>query len=450
MCVDCVGTDMVDPDDRYERYRERLNTAVETGEITTADHERIITFVNAYDDKRFSVPTPSDDTSKAALTLRNYLMTLRVAARRIRHLDTTLTKATVSEVNRLMSMYATGTHPDVKSDGLVNGTVSTKQGILRKFYRYHDALGVDATAIQMVTQEPTKITADDILTRDQIHDLLNATLNDRDRAMVALFAYTGQRRRAIQTLRIKDVCIGPHNRWFRLNSTADGLKGASGKRPLLGARKPVSTWVNRHPTGDPEDYLITPLPQFAPDKRLGRQLHDSVFNNQLQKISRRAGIDTKLTTHIFRHTFVTLAKREYGLDDAHIKRLIGHSDGSRVMETTYSHLTDEDSIHAIEEAAGIVDSEDQSPLTPPACPTCAEPLRDTDKACSNCGEVFTPDARSIRRQIEHDSQKTAYKISPDNNDQQDAVEQFTTFLRENPSVAELLDDQQSDQQQQDQ
>lgn len=99
--------------------------------------------------------------------------------------------------------------------------------------------------------------------------------------------------------------------------------------------------------------------------------------------------------HAFRHYFVTVCYRDYGMDPSTIKHLIGYSDASTVMETTYQHLTDHAHVDAAREATGMetdASEESDQSLTPETCPTCNEPLPPNAKACPYCGMVFTPDA----------------------------------------------------------
>jgi integrase/recombinase XerD len=406
------------PRDRYERDLDRLEAARDDNDIAETDYERIRGFLDAYDGQVYAVSSPESDSTKAATTLSNYCTGLRGMAERLdgellgRYVDDDLTRlkdADATAINALMGAYETGDHPDVKDGGFVRNTVVQHQGTIRKFYRFHDDLGVDPDDIEMKTREGTEMTEEDVLAREEIHDMMDEAPNLRDRAMVAVFAYTGQRLRAVQTLRVQDVLLGDDRRRFRLNPDGAGLKGADGTRPLLGARKPVKDWLsNGHPCPDDDNAAVfTPITEYNPDVTLGEPLHPSVFTRRLKQCAERAGIDRdRVHPHCFRHTFVTFCKRDYGLDDAHIKRLIGHDEGSNVMETTYSHLTDNDAIVAIEEAAGLRDEEDTSPLTPPECPTCHEPLRPTARFCDACGAgPFGPDQAQLQQEFEEDREE---------------------------------------------
>jgi integrase/recombinase XerD len=155
--------------------------------------------------------------------------------------------------------------------------------------------------------------------------------------------------------------------------------------------------------------------------------------NQLKE---KAGIDKPMHPHAIRHNFVTKAKREYGLDDMHIKRLIGHRDGSNVMETTYAHLSDEDVIGAAKEGAGIKEPEESSTLTPDVC-HCGEPLPDTAKACQRCGTVYTPDAKSAQDKIQSDAD--GKREEADDIDLLKTVDKIKRIQEENPELLEELD-----------
>lgn len=69
------------------------------------------------------------------------------------------------------------------------------------------------------------------------------------------------------------------------------------------------------------------------------------------------------------------------------------------METTYSHLTDEDHIKDAEIAAGVREEDSDSPFTPPVCSTCGDNLVPDAKACSGCGTVFAPNAKAAEEQL---------------------------------------------------
>lgn len=221
--------------------------------------------------------------------------------------------------------------------------------------------------------------------------------NPRDRCIFELLVNTGQRITAIQTMRKKDIDLDRGATGaYRHNPEAEGLKGADETgtwRPLLGAQNAVREWLEYHPSEDPEAYLITQRPAWSRDSG-ETMLTQYTINRILRGIAEDAGVSKPANAHNFRHTFTTVCKRDYDLDNDTIKWLLGHRADSSVMETTYSHLNDDDFIRRTEVGAGVREEEEESTLTPSTCPTCNEPLGPQAKACPRCGTVFTPDAKA--------------------------------------------------------
>lgn len=286
-----------------------------------------------------------------------------------------------------------------------------------------------------------------MFTKEEIQALREGCNNTRDRCLLELLVYTGQRIRALQTLRIKDIDLD--DGVYYLNTDELGLKGAEKtgkKRPLLGAEKAVRDWIEHHPTGNPDDYLITPIPSATNTSGEGEYLSLPAIRRGLQRIAERAGVYDRETgegkppnPHNFRHYFVTVCYREYDMDPSTIKFLIGHGQESTVMETTYQHLTDEDHINAAraQSSAGREPDEPEGALTPETCPTCRENLPPNAKACSNCGQVFTPDARSAKEQIDRASEER--KAEADSLDAYQLIDQLQRLKDENPEVLEDID-----------
>lgn len=122
------------------------------------------------------------------------------------------------------------------------------------------------------------------------------------------------------------------------------------------------------------------------------------------------------------------------MDPSTIKFLIGHEQDSTVMETTYQHLTDEDHVNATRRKtdSGQEADEKEGSLTPESCPTCREPVAPNAKACSNCGQVFTPDARSAKDKIQSDADEK--REEADDIDLLKPVDKIKRIRGENPEL----------------
>ena len=401
---------MTTPRENYREAQGTLQGGVERGEVSASDADLIRELCNAFDPENMTVSLPStgeyanDTKPKKANTLLYWMQHLKRVSERLQYdpYNTSLSDASAQDINQLMTDLRTGRHPDVKDGGLANNTIRNEQGCVRRFYRYHTDLGIDPNDITLISGDKTHVDDRDMLTKEEITNIRDAADHPRDLAIFDLLLYTGQRNTAIRSLRLKDVDLDEGV--YYLNTDSDGLKGADEngtKRPLLGAVGSIREWLRYHPFPDnPDAYLITPKPRYSnpePDSMVSR----NTMQYALKNLKEEAGIDKPLNPHAVRHNFVTIAKREYKMDDATVKHLIGHAPDSDVMETTYSHLSDEDHIRAAEEAAGIREPDDKSSLSPDIC-HCGEPLGPDAKACPRCGTVYTPDAKAATDTIESD------------------------------------------------
>lgn len=422
------------PEHRYKGALKRLEKA----DIPEEDEELIREFLDSIDPNVSTVSFTNDKgehETKTYGTLAAYCQSLKriceLSGRPLTGYDD------VTEINRLFEEFQRGTHPNVKDDGYGQSTLGQWQSAMTKFYEFHTELGIDHEEIVIQPPKESKVDDRDMFTEEEIEAMRDAATNPRDRCILELLLNTGQRIRAIQTLRVKDVDV--KEGIYYLNTEAGGLKGAEKngrKRPLLGAKRAVYDWLQLH-QGGPEDYLITSLPSSNRGTH-GDMLSQSNIRKRLKAIAENAEVDKPPNPHNFRHYFVTVCKRNYGMDDATIKHLIGHDAGSKIMETTYQHLSDEDYIKNAEQAAGLrEEKKDDSPLTPQVCPTCSEQLTQGAKACPACGTVFAPDAKHAQDEIAEQMKESYKKTDPDDRETQEKIETLDELL-DDPEVKAAL------------
>jgi site-specific recombinase XerD len=84
--------------------------------------------------------------------------------------------------------------------------------------------------------------------------------------------------------------------------------------------------------GDDCEYL------FVTERKPYRQISTRNIERIIDKIEKRAKISKKLTPHVFRHTFATLAM-ENGADLADVQQLLGHENPSTTL--VYAHVSEE-------------------------------------------------------------------------------------------------------------
>lgn len=348
----------------------------------------------------------------------------------IDYLDTT-----AHEINELAADMDTGMHSESPDGGYSRQTVNKFFCAVKAFYRYHDDPGVDPEEIDMFKKANSPAYDDrDMFTRQEINELRDVMDNPRHRALLEMLIYTGQRIRAILTLRVKDFDL--EGGYFYLNEDAAGLKGATKrgrKRPLFGARKYVQEWLEYHPRGDePEAWVFVGDPK-NPRVDLDNPLTERSVRRILQNAADEAGLDKSANPHKFRHYFVTVMKRDYNMEDDTVKFLLGHGEQSNVMNTTYKHIKNEDYIRAAEEVLGQKEPEERNSFTPPYCFVCGETLQPKWKSCPSCGEVYAPDAEKSKGDIEEAMFESA--VAAESEEEQAALGTVRKWFRENPDKA---------------
>lgn len=382
-------------------------------EIKTADYseqckESILLFLDAYNPDTFGVNPPilsgkdRREQSLSTASRRCYSSALHNAAK-----EYDLTECTAADLNQLANERFSGQHPDVKDGGLAQNTIHQNQVAWRSYARFHqnhdegDAINLDPDEIMLVDREDTKVDERDMFEPAEIEVMRDVCENKRDRAILDTLIYTGQRINVLRELQVKDVQPHEGNSGMLYIPDVEGMKGAKGKRPLLGAQKAVEDYKQSHPTGEPTDAFFTHTYSWSQrdDIEKGGHLSQRSISQITKRLADRADVEKPANPHQFRHYFVTMAISKHGMSMDTVRHLIGHAPGSRELEQTYQHLVDDDYIANAELDMGIKDEREES-LTPATCFTCNEPLQPSMTFCPNCGRQYAPDGNNIEDEIQ--------------------------------------------------
>ncbi|GKZ14885.1 site-specific integrase [Haladaptatus sp. T7] len=276
---------MVDFDEvqGYGRKFENQLAKLREASISDADRAAIIAFIQ-HEEAQGKVNTG---------TMVNHINRLRLAAERA---DTPLTEMQdKSAVDGLLF--------SLKHDhGLAEGTLRNYRKALRKFFRYRDRDWSDDIKIG-VSPERT-VDPNDLLTDEEIEDLLDAASHPRDKALVSLIADTGLRIGAIASLRIHDVDLTNRAGTVSINEEAN-VKGATGTVPLTWSRGYVANWLDVHPRNDEEEAALFHKVRFVEDGEDGAMSYQ-YLGRRIKWIADEAGIDRdRVNTHNFRKTAIS-------------------------------------------------------------------------------------------------------------------------------------------------
>jgi len=127
-------------------------------------------------------------------------------------------------------------------------------------------------------------------------------------------------------------------------------------------------------------------------------LHDNPLKYQsilktIKQIVTDAGIERKITPHIFRHSRITHCLRK-GMQETLCKKTFWGNENSDMLRI-YSHLTPDDAEAAFAKMAGIEMPDDvveETPLKPVQCTRCHNVNVPGSRFCSRCGLTLTAEA----------------------------------------------------------
>ena len=216
----------------------------------------------------------------------------------------------------------------------------------------------------------------EILTMEDIKQMLEVCDNMRDRALISVLFESGIRVGELLNLKIKDVSIDKYG--CILN-----VFGKTGQRKvrLVSAVTDLKQWLNQHSFKDrPEMMLFTTLSKSGKNK--GRPLVNSSVNFLLKEISKKAGITKKCNPHAFRHAAASNLATQ--LPEHILKQYFGWTQGSR-MASVYVNFNGKESNEAILKMHGLLSKEGKPMVVPTIkCWKCNETNSAGNRWCLKC------------------------------------------------------------------
>lgn len=218
--------------------------------------------------------------------------------------------------------------------------------------------------------------ASDLLTPDEILEILNTFKNSRDRAMFTMLYEGGFRVGEVGTLRWENV-------QFDSAGIVVNIKYKT-KKPryvrLIMSKNALAAWKANYP-GDPSGEAFV----FVNNRDEMSQY------NSIRKILERAisktTITKKVNLHLFRHSRITHLMQE-GVSNSVIQMVMWGTLNSPSF-TTYAHLTGIDVDREMCKLYGVetaITSKKEKSLTPIICSRCKEICGPTTRFCPSCGQ----------------------------------------------------------------
>lgn len=410
MCL--VGMADNDPEVRLERAKKMTEQAAENGDISEELADKLLDLCEAMYEG-IGYPTYEKDgevKTYSAGSCFTYMNRLRIdcANHGLELLD-----VTADELNRQFAKL---------DQDRSNSTSIQSQCAAQHFYRYHDDTPLepgDVVTYETETQsggEGRTIDPDEILTTEEIDALRKAVDRTKDpvrnRALFEMLVHTGQRIRALLTLKVSDVKAHERPGYFKLNDEVSGLKRAlkrGRRRSLLGSQAYVKQWISRHPLRDDDEhddpYLFIPKPHRGKADPTTPLTYQGVLD-LFKRCAKDAGIDKTVTPHAFRHYWVTHMADESNVSWDEIKAQGGWSEQSRTPELIYRHIDDEKQLRKLESQLGLredVEKDAQRPwYVPEHCPECGTYIEPHWRTCPACSLDFDPASEELKEQMDED------------------------------------------------
>jgi len=212
--------------------------------------------------------------------------------------------------------------------------------ITKRFYKW--LLGGDSKYPDCVSwikhREPKNHTLpEQLITEEEIKQLIAATDTPRDRALISLLYESGARISELILMQLK------HVEFVDDNLSRILLDGKTGPRkvPIVNSTKHLRTWLSFHPLRDnPNAYLWTKL---ILRQEQGRTKEEPIsyegVRMLLQKLFAKSGIKKECNPHLFRHSRATFLSKH--LTEAQLKQFFGWTQSSD-MAARYVHLSGRD------------------------------------------------------------------------------------------------------------
>ena len=268
-------------------------------------------------------------------------------------------------------------------DGKETNTTYDHKKILKIFFRW---VKLGSRSFREVGNPPElknvrtktvadKIVREELVTPEDIVNLLSVCSNLRDKALLHVHYEAGTRPGEILSLKIKHVKQDKYG----MIIAVDGKTGARPIR-LIESVPSLSKWLSSHPfKDDPESPLWINISKSNYGSRLTHQSATLILYNACKK----SQIGKKINLKLFRHSEAT--RTAMFMTEATLRKRHGWSPTSK-MPSKYAHINQKDVEDSILGHYGIKQEEERIIKVPKICPVCKNQNSYDSETCDNCSK----------------------------------------------------------------
>jgi integrase/recombinase XerD len=241
---------------------------------------------------------------------------------------------------------------------LKHKTLTVKGAFVKSFFKWlfnSDEYPPNVRWIKTSAKSIDNKLPEDLLTKDEINSMVEATDNLRDKVLILMLYESACRIGEIANLRLKDIVFDEYGAAIVVN-------GKTGMRRLrlIECALDLSQWVNNHPNNDDRNAHL--FMSFS-SKNFGEGLHIAALGKIVRNLAKKANINKKVHPHLFRHTRLTELAKDF--TESELKVIAGWTGSSR-MAGVYVHLSGGDIEKKMLEKHGLIGNKD--PATEPHNP----------------------------------------------------------------------------------
>lgn len=266
-------------------------------------------------------------------------------------------------------------------------TISDFLKILKQFFTWmiknkHSKIPIDKIQdLRAPGRDPMTTTANDLLTPDEVQQMINSCKRDVDRAMLWTLYEGAFRIGEIGLMKWGDLTFDSHGVIVNVSFKTDKPRYVR----IIMATEHIARWRASYPGKAEGDALV-----FV--NRNGEPFSHAQVRKQIRVIANRAGINKRVNPHVFRHSRITHLIRQ-GAAESVVKAVCWGSQDSRMLKT-YLHLTGSDIDKEMLKLYGIETPQKKAErgLKPVQCPHCKIVNPPNNAFCSSCGRSLTEEA----------------------------------------------------------
>jgi site-specific recombinase XerD len=362
-----------------------INHAVTRGQLTDKDAELIKSFTS---ELQATVGVTVSRSNKIIYTLVGWR----------RFIAKPFNECTITDIHKAIPELKRGT--STRGKPFKSNTISDFLKVLKQFYTWmskyrHSKIPLERIRdIKAPGRDNMTTVANDLLSSDEVQQMVRACKRDVDRALIMTTYEGGFRIGEMGQLRWGDLSFDSYGVVANVNFKTQKPRYVR----LVMAQEFLARWRAGYP-GTPEGNALV----FV--NRNGEPLTHGQVRLQFRRIADRAGITKRVNPHIFRHSRITHLIQQ-GAAESVVKAVMWGSQDSRMLKT-YLHLTGQDVDKEMLRLYGIEtpNKKRERGLKPIQCPHCKFTNSPLTNFCNSCGRSLTEEG--------HDEEEEVRKFAAD-------------------------------------